>query len=267
MVMKYHEITEAPIGNLEVHNMDQPGTFADVDRKLLTNPAHIEKIKKRFDLNSFLFDLYFVNLPDRQFARPVPFPSDDPDDKYKRTHTFTDEWQTALDQSGIIDPDDLRSKFGVNVRPNPEAISVVFISNANEENSIPMTPWMVAHRFAHALYDNIGRTPDKLQDALRKIPDRFRTLAADIPHSNLLTLMTNRSARLAIMGQEYLQEMIAQYLTTGGLVRLAYPKNAPLPPDMTQSQLDKRIKQLGNQMSVLIDRIMDQCVGLVFLAA
>jgi hypothetical protein len=39
--MLCHELFEAPIGDLEVHHMDKPGTFPDADRKLLQTSVRL----------------------------------------------------------------------------------------------------------------------------------------------------------------------------------------------------------------------------------
>ncbi len=268
--MKYSEITEAPIGNLEVYDMDQPGTFPDADRKLLTNPAHLQKIKRNFELNTFDFDMYFINQPDVSYTYPIPY-DDDPETKFKRPQAFTDRWYEDLeDYAGLVSPDILDIKFGMQIRPNPDAITVVYLSNANEENSIPMTPWIVAHRFAHSLTDNKKSLTPELTSALREIPDRFSNLAPHHPmfngvSFNLLTLMTNRSARLGIMSEEYKEEMIAQYLITGS-VKLAYPESKPLPDGIDRTMVNNQVRGISNRMTVAIDHIMDRCVGHIFIA-
>src|SRR6185437_15094198 len=141
------------------------------------------------------------------------------------------DWTNYLTHSGIVDSTFLQSHFGLEIQANSDAITVVYISNANEENSIPMTPWIVAHRFAHSLTDNKKSLPPELSNVLDKIPDRFANLLPDIPQLGLQftlgKLMTNRSARMGIMVEEYREEMIAQYLITGH-VRLALPKNEVL---------------------------------------
>lgn len=283
--MRYKEITEAPIGNIEVHNMDQPGTFSDADRKLLTNPAHIQRIKNRFELNTFQFDLYFINQPGVEYATPLAYPPDD-DVVFKRTNAFTNQWQNDLkDYAGVADPVLLKTKFGITIAPDPESITVAYLSNANEENSIPITPCIVAHRFGHALTDEPERLTADIKFALRQIPDAWTSPLSDlgitIPFCKLLT---TRAARTGIMPYEEMrEELIAQYLTVGG-VSFAIPQmlknsiSGDEPSSDTRwaeqvartvhmtAAIDDRLKKLGMRITVLIDRILNECLGRIFIA-
>lgn len=256
--MRYSEIMEAPIGTMDVSDMDQPGSFSDVDRKLLSNPAHIEKIKKHFDLNTFDFDLYFINQVGVQYMEPVPTRYDDPNEKFKRPFRGTGRFYDDLeDQTGQISPQTAKAKYGI-VSLNPDAITIIYLSNANEENPIPMTPWIVAHRFAHALTEN-QRVPPGVSSGLAKLADLKIPLIKDFQIDTPLTkLMTNRSARNGTIGAgEFREEMISQYLTTGR-VTLALPGAEP--------KVQTGIQKLANQINIIIDKIMDSCVGHVFVS-
>ena len=39
-----------------------------------------------------------------------------------------------------------------NIKPKKESITCVYFSNADTITRHPLTPWIIAHRFGHALY-------------------------------------------------------------------------------------------------------------------
>lgn len=268
--MRYSEITEAPIGTLDVSDMDRPGSFSDADRKLLSNPAHIEKIKKRFDFNTHDFDLYFINQIGVTYAEPNPY--QDPDDSTKRPFRSTQRYfDDVEEETGTISPQVAKSKFGI-VKLDPGAITVIFLSNTNEDNPIPMTPWMVAHRFAHVITDNV-RLPPELSNVMSsertRLPDAFSNplLKEFGIKVSVLAMMTSRSARRGILQSgEMREEMISQYLTVKGGVSLALPANVEIPDGVDRNLVNQRIEQLARQCNVRLDKIMDECIGHVFVS-
>jgi hypothetical protein len=261
---KLPKIVEAPVGNLEVHNMDQPGTFPNADRRLLTNPAHIKKIRQRFEKVPFLFDLYFINQPGKEYTRSL-YPEDGQALDDRRLHAFTDEWyEDDSNYIGETTPEFVKMKWGLDIKPS-EAISVIYLSNANEEDSVSMTPWIIAHRFAHAITDADKRNRDMYRMVMQSIPDSYHVLP-ELPIS-LAKLMTQRSARVSNgMLPEYREELIAQYIIMGG-VKLALPAHfSTLYPNIDYQKATQRVKQFANSISVKIDRIMDYCVGKIFIS-
>lgn len=265
--MKYSEISEAPVGDLQVHHMDEPGTFPDRDRRLLSNPAHVDKIRKRFDTVSFDFDLYFVNQPSVHYARDLSPEEMDYETGIARnpahTSKFTQQWFDDNKVGGEHTTEFIKQRFGISITPNPNNITVVYVSNANEENNVSMTPWIVAHRFGHALTDNKLELRPALRRLLYELPDMYSSIIQG-EALKITDVMTNRSARLGTLNPgEAIEELIAQYIIHGQ-IKLALRPGTKVKSN--PHDINDRLIHLGRKITVLIDKIMDECVGHIFVS-
>lgn len=92
------------------------------DIGILTNPAGVEKIKRKWSKTEMPFDLYFLRSPQGYKVREV----------------------------GEVDQEYLRDVLKINIQINPQAITVIFTQNMGAER-MPMNYWTIAHRFGHAL--------------------------------------------------------------------------------------------------------------------
>lgn len=267
--MKYSEIMEAPIGTLDVSDMDQEGSFAAPDRRLLSNPAHLQKIRKHFDLNTFDFDLYFINRVGVKYSEPSPY-EQEPGEIRRPVRATKDYYSDAETHTGTISPA-MAMIFGV-TNHNPDAITVIYFSNTNEENPIPMTPWMVAHRFAHVITDGT-RLPEELTNLMQSERSRLpegsshpllKQFGIEVP---LVKMMTSRSARTGMLSSgELREEMISQYLTTRKGVTLALPAGIEIPDGVDPQAVQARVAQIASSCNVKIDKIMDACIGQIFIS-
>lgn len=255
--MRYRELTEAPIGDLSVHNMDEPGSFPEVDRKLMQSPRHIERIHQRFANVPYTFNLYFVNRPNVEYTRDLA-----PEDDFTRSQqsaAFTDQWNADVDTiSGVRTPEFISDVLGVPIRHDSSAITVVYVSNANEDNTIPLTPWIIAHRFGHAMTDNPEATPPEIRQAIRALPDRGDEIVGSFPLQGLMTMRSARSATLAYADVH--EELIAQYLMQGDILLRFPPHSTPTDQEIAT------LRWTGIRIRDIIERLMDLCVGRVFVA-
>lgn len=230
--MRYSELLETPIGNIEAHGMDYEGTFPAADRKLLTNPGHIEKIRRKFERTPFLFDLYFFN---RSYA-----------DRYIRHGRFTAHWLRDMERyHGITNPVSIKKLIGLDINPDANAITVIFLSNANAESTINMTPWIVAHRIAHVITTS------------QTVPIVFEK---EIPgtHYEVIDFMTMRSARTDNMleGEEAV-EMIAQYIMQGKVTLKV--------PDGLSSSIGHNVAAHEAEINKGIQQALKNSVGQMFM--
>lgn len=260
--MRYVELCEAPIGDLEVHGMDAPGTFPDADRRLLRNPDHLQKIRRRFANTDVDFNLYFVNQPDKTYVV-----GNDP----ARSRDFSATWfKDRAAYSGYTDTTTIKTVTGLTVLPDPARITMVLLSNANTENTISMTPWIIAHRFGHVLTDFPKNLPNGLGAALARLPTRdtsiveFEYRTGTLETLRVGQVLTMRSARTGLLtaGDE-VEELIAQYLMQGMIVFKV--------PDALRAKMkdparvDVAVNQVARQTDRLLAGILDGCVGEMFL--
>jgi hypothetical protein len=119
-------ILESPIGKFELSGKwsadDKLHGYDKASTKLLTNQRYVEKVKTAWNKTEFLFDLYFVRKPNL------------------RQHS----------EIGRVDLEFVRTQLGLDIEPNPDAITVIYINNAGDEK-IPLTSWILAHRVGHAM--------------------------------------------------------------------------------------------------------------------
>ena len=256
--MFLRHLFEAPIGHLSVHDMDAPGSFPDRDRKLLQSPRHIEKIRQKFAGTRQVFDLYFVNQKGTQYVRTLE-PEDGMSDPIQ---AFTDDFFDILKKwNGIATPEIVKQLAGLDVHPNPDGISVVFLSNANEENTIAMTPWIIAHRFAHAITE--GQLTDPTRSYSNKLPTAetvlVRTPSVTLTAQEVATMRSVRSGML--LDGEFDEELIAQYLMQGK-VTFRLPANVPDP----QRSLRRRLARAEDDVNGVIAHLLRLCVGKILIS-
>lgn len=122
---------EAPIEDFQtIGDFDKNSSFRhSADRRLVTNPVYVERIKNMFANTGYDFRLYFVNSAEAN--------------RYTEIGPVDDEWlQKNMPQT--LNEINTRGGFG------PDAINVIFTNNKGAEWR-PMTGWMMAHRMGHAI--------------------------------------------------------------------------------------------------------------------
>lgn len=98
------------------------------DRALVTHPVAVRKIADFFKNTTVDFDFYFVNT------------------KHARKYTELGKVKPDFIFNELqITPDQLR-----NGKINDGAVTVFFTNNKGSER-MPLTPWVIAHRFGHVL--------------------------------------------------------------------------------------------------------------------
>jgi hypothetical protein len=214
--------TAAPVQDFEtVGDFSKPHSmrFQD-DRRILTNPKAVEKIKRKLGQTPYNLSLYFVNLPGFGF-------------KFG---------------NGEIHPDRLERmrEKGLDISYDPNSITVAYLGNRADQR-MPMTAWTIAHRLGHALQQTESfkwfekaafRQASELAEKLfgdwakSRFPRNAEwenRLYSGSPRMLLRRLFesigTMGSARKGVVRTplEFLHEAVAQYIIQGS-VKLQYPK-------------------------------------------
>lgn len=227
-------LMEAPIGDYKtIGNFDKGSSYRHLrDRKMITSPRAIDIVKKKFNNNENTFNLYFVNS------------------------AAADKWTEV----GVVDLDWVKKNLGEEVAKEVsphyggDDINVIFTNNKGAEN-MPMTPWMMAHRIAHALGRRGGypsrnqvssykEANDVIINCMKRIfefyniswdvrPDQYtggeyrKTRKSQLMMKHFFTsVCTFRSARKNQIREwfEVLHELFAQYITTGKIKFNPVPK-------------------------------------------
>lgn len=136
-LMKLRDIFEAPISDIShVGNWEKNSSFRDPrDRKLLTNPKAVQKIKGMWKHpDEAMFNILLVNSADAN------------------KHT----------EVGVVDTDWLEKNLprdwpAIEPLLKMNEVNVIFTNNKGDER-VPMTGWIMAHRLGHAFWAST-RTP------------------------------------------------------------------------------------------------------------
>jgi len=212
-------ITEAPLQDyVPMGDFDKPGPFRGPDKKLVPHPTNQLKTQRFLEKTPYDFRLFFSNIPGTG-----KYSEYGPADSAKLQEIFGNEQAQQ-----IIDGSD-------------DAITIVFVGNKGDAK-VPLTPWMMAHRFGHAIQAGVrqnkswsqwgevekhffSQVNSMLEEYYGKASSsRFgvtpNSMRGDLtPEYNALfnTIGTQRSSRQNQIKRpyEFLYELFAQYLGTG----------------------------------------------------
>ena len=215
-------ITEAPLQDyVPMGDFDKPGPFRGPDKKLVPHPTNQLKTQRFLEKTPYDFRLFFSNIPGTG-----KYSEYGPADSAKLQEIFGNEQAQQ-----IIDGSD-------------DAITIVFVGNKGDAK-VPLTPWMMAHRFGHAIqaggrqnrgWSQWGEVEKHFFDTVNNMLEEYygksvrRTfepgfsrsapMKSDLtPEYNALfnAIGTQRSSRQNQIKRpyEFLYELFAQYLGTG----------------------------------------------------
>jgi hypothetical protein len=221
-------INEAPLQSYTpMGDFNKPGPFRGPDKKLVPHPTNILKTQRFLEKTPYDFRLFFSNIPGTG--------------KYS--------------EHGPMDANQLKQIFGDQadqiINGSDDAVTVVFVGNAGDAK-IPLTPWIMAHRFGHAI--QAGARKNNQWSAWSEAEKHFFTqvnqmleeyygkasssrfgvtpnsMRGDLtPEYNALfnTIGTQRSSRSGEIRRpyEFLYELFAQYLGTGKITLNPLPTN------------------------------------------
>jgi hypothetical protein len=275
--MRINEIiTEAPLADYQpMGNFNSPGPFRAVDRRLVAHPVNQLKTAKFLENTPYDFRLFFSNIPGTG--------------KYAET--------------GPVNGDQLVQMFGAEYARqisdnSSDAITVVFVGNTAGEK-VMMTPWVMAHRFGHAVQAGArGGNWSVWQNAERHFFTNVNEILAAFnkhgrgrpheQHGNLTAeyaalfnaLGTQRSSRTGQIKRpyEFMYEMLAQYLKDGKITfnplpqKMQYGRKAWGKPTQGMNAGNAEIDELRNiadvlsrDMELMFDDVLSSCVGNVYV--
>jgi hypothetical protein len=224
---KDHKLSETPLQSYDtIGDFDKPGPFRGPDKKLVPHPTNILKTQRFLEQTPYDFRLFFSNIPGTG--------------KYS--------------EHGPMDANQLKQIFGDQadqiINGSDDAITVVFVGNKGDAK-VPLTPWIIAHRFGHAIQAGVrenrqwsawgeaenhffSQVNQMLEEYYGKIAQRGYGTSAPMktdltPEYNALfnAIGTQRSSRSSEIKRpyEFLYELFAQYLGTGKITLNPLPTN------------------------------------------
>lgn len=238
--MRLQDLFEAPIEDINhVGDWNRSSSFDRApDRKLLTNPKAIQKIIKMWEKTPVPFQINFVN------------------------HAEGRLWMNR--EAGKVSLEELKKNMPRvfdEIKIDPNAINIIYTNNGGGD-WVPLTGWMMAHRFCHTLVRSKGdrqqvptmwdardilwrTTSQLLAEYGLKTPeyydhDRFSPKAKEITNF-FYAIGTMRSARNRQLSNpnEFFFELFAQYMMTGSI------KFKPLPKQYKSGRIYRNFR--GNE--------------------
>jgi len=181
--MKIKDITEAPLADFQpIGDFAKPGPFTGVDKKLVPHAATKMKAEKFFEKTPYDFRLFFSNVSGTG--------------KYG--------------ESGVTSPASIQKIFGEQAQQiitgSEDAITVVFVGNVGTAK-VMMTPWIMAHRFGHAIQ---ATRYSKGWSAWGNAEDHFFTTVNNTL-SEYYGKVAQRSSRLQSQSQKMSNNLTAEY--------------------------------------------------------
>jgi tRNA nucleotidyltransferase/poly(A) polymerase len=210
------EVDEMAIRQFKtVGDWGRRSSFGDVDRKILTSPRGVEKIKRQWEKTPFVFDMYLVNDP--------------------RVN------KSQFREVGLVNMSFVRDKMKLTADeiPDPDGntITIIYTSNTGAERYMS-SGWILAHRLGHALARGEGTPAEKWREFIGDLRKRIADILKEVYGIDVYgktydfqgnagrdkilkyvaqQLGTMKSARDNKMRNwyEFAYELLAQYLLTG----------------------------------------------------
>ena len=279
--MKIKEIiTEAPIVDYEpLGDFKKPGSFNDPrDKKLIQNPKHEQKLFKFFEKTGVDFRIFPVNYPGlRQF-------------------TERGEVKPEFIQQIFAKRPEIAQKILSDI--DNDAITIVYVSNTGD-NKVVMTPWIMAHRFGHAI--QAGQLNSSSAETWKTATNYFfqtiHNILSTIYNVNIPgnsynsrydqyytalfhAIGTQRSSRQELLQRpfEFFYELFAQFLQTGKIKLNMLPKNLPygsakwgrkssmnVRSDVPEEDVNDDIYDLMNSMQWYFENVLSACLNQIFV--
>lgn len=247
---------EHPIDNLSFLPPDETGSgwskalkntygwSRNQDIKLLSNPNALKKIRNIWKDTEHNYDIYFLRVRDRF--------------KIRSGTTTEEELKSAY-------PEEFK-----NFVQKEDSITIIFTNNEGGDK-VPMTGWMIAHRFGHALQREndylfkelsdyvINSLTRMLKEFYRVEVSRMPSYKTIIPPRGLMRKLCNaigttRSSREGRTANEYefIYELICQYLLTKN--KVVFNRNLPRVMHGAKSRKYYLVRQIdGEDITEVID--------------
>ena len=261
-----------------IGDFDKPGPFREVDKKLIPHPTNKKKAIEFFKKAPYDFRLFFSNIPGTgKFSEYGPMtPS-------QITHVFGKQAPKIIEGSG-------------------NAITIVYVGNSGDDK-VMLTPWMMAHRFGHAVnrgkyrpggavawekaeahfFDAVNNKLHefygKLDNLSSKVEERTLTQEYNALFNAIGTQRSSRSAKIR-RPYEFFYELFAQYLGTGQIKLNPFPTNLSYgrkawgkptkfmnikPKYRDEIERKHAADVLASDMEIMFDIVLSDSVGKIFV--
>jgi hypothetical protein len=267
-------ISEAPIDNItKVGNWQKSSSFSHKsDRNIINSPHAIQKMYQKWSKTDYHFDIFFVN------------------DKRVNSWEFTEVGEVSEEfvrEKMKLTPEELPLRSG------DEVITIIYTNNKGSER-VSMTPWVMAHRFAHAILAT-DRKKGTQNYYLNHIVESLKGIMKDFDFTGIsrrlapgfygvptntkdvvnffYSILKFRSAREMDIRNFYeiLFELFAQYIIEGK-VELKRPDfiyghrkvKINLLPHYIED-FHRRLDIIENDINIMFDQMLSSCEGKIYV--
>ena len=275
--MLVKQLFEAPIEDITMlGNWEKNSSFRDpIDRKLLSNTKAQAKIIQKWIKTIVPFNIYFINSPEAG--------------RHAEVGAVSNKWlQTNMPKTL---PDlDLRD----------DAINVLFTNNKGAER-VPMTGWIMAHRFGHVVRNEHGfaeavlETKNTIKNIMDEVYGKRKPRFSygsnnyeDVGNYERMIIKfyeiigTFKSAREGNLRNdfEFYYELLAQYMTSGSIKFNPLPRNfgygkmawgrhtrhaVTIHDQENHDSFEDALPRLASELNDTFEQLMHECVGKIFV--
>ncbi len=275
-------LQEAPLGDYKTHgNWEKNSSFRDPkDRLMIQHPRAIEHVRKKFGNSPYVWNLHFVNSP--------------------KANKHTEVGEVSIDWVTENLGEDIANSISESPNSN-DSINIIFTNNKGSERK-NMSAWLISHRIGHVLKRGKGGASYQYKEAERHLLNNLVDIMHLYNNKNFiningyqpsrqgyesrrrqeLTMMyffhkvaTFKSARDKNLRDwfEVLNELIAQYITTGHIKFNEAPqcfgneggRNRVQYCTKDLEEANESIQTLARDMEYMIDNIFSVAVGNIFV--
>lgn len=232
--MKLYQLNEMPVGDIKTKTLGSGNfsSFPERDWRMATRPAWKHSVHRLFKQSPYKIDLHLFNL-NKHSETFADIGYDDLEDDLigGPINGITDRLYTPEPLDGIVSQSEIPE-------PKPGIITVILFHHLG--GTIPLTPWMVAHRMAHSILNHFEIFVHLFPSAKFQGDDG----AWEAEWRELLDTFSMKAARDRSIkffdSDELACEVIAEFIITGS-IRVNRTRVAPN-PEVYQKYLISTIK-------------------------
>lgn len=203
----YHDLS-TPVGP------DEPEftTLSPVDRKLVQNPKYVQKVKKLWKSSVVDVIAYIVRMDLDKFPLAINVGDMERSEYEGLIRTLRQGKLYRKPQLSSVSMLTVANKLGI--EPVDGKITVIYYKNPNDNGqfALPLTPWILAHRLAHAIESASPASMNMLDRVIREL-NTMGGAAFIMGLSKLMRSADDQDVRTS----ELVYEVMAKYILTGKL--------------------------------------------------
>lgn len=266
--MRWKQITEAPLTDFDTFgDAHEPGSFRDEDLMAMRNPKWRAKVFRAFANTPYRFNIYLYNGPDGMLRIGHA-------GETLKVNDIGNQSQYV----GVVPLSRVERLIGKMPPSAASSINILLVENEGDAR-LPMTPWILAHRVAHAFIESNARETrtNAMESAIENIVSIFIefilfaantiTKSLDLPYvpwsdpQGMINevakvfgkVRSMRQGNLANRG-EFVVEAIAQYLVQG-----AVSFNRPVLD--AADIFDQKVSSFEDRINTAIKALVDLYIG------